>query len=166
MGTLRAKVCSRLIWRECNKLRQQNVQSLKRNCRRHAGMQLNGLASKLTLSGCVHLRLLSGSGWRKSSRKHVRKLHRRRLEAELEQARIQASEHGKLQAELKRVQAEADEYKQKLSTETSTLRGEHEKTRAEHLELQLERERNAGVLEGRVDAMSAEADTLRQRVAD
>lgn len=114
-----------------------------------------------------------------------------RLEAELEQARKQAEEQKKLQEELERVRAQAEEYKQKLTNETSNLQKENEKTRTEHLRMVedarqrleeerrshaeklggerdrlLERERNAGVLEGRVDAISAEANSLRQRISE
>merc|ERR1712185_768264 len=103
---------------------------------------------------------------------------RQRLEAELQQARHQAAEHGKLRAELEQVRAQAEEYKHQLSKETSTLKSENEKTQAEHLRLLedaqqrleeerkqhaeklggernrlLERERNAGILEGKVDAI-------------
>lgn len=112
---------------------------------------------------------------------------RQRLEQELQEARAQAAQKTRLEAELEQARMQAAEHA-KLQAD---LRGENEKTRAEHLrmveEVQqrlederkahadklggernrvLERERNAGVLEGRVDAMSAEADTLRERVAD
>mmetsp|Transcript_65564 Transcript_65564/g.102361 ORF Transcript_65564/g.102361 Transcript_65564/m.102361 type:complete len:1134 (+) Transcript_65564:76-3477(+) len=114
-----------------------------------------------------------------------------RLEAELEQARKQAAEQSQLQSELERMRAQAEEYKQKLTKETSSLKTENEKTTAEYMRMVddarrrleeerkehadklggerdrlLERERNAGVLEGRVHAISAEATTLRDRVTE
>lgn len=129
----------------------------------------------------------------------------RRMEVEVGQLRAQAADTARLQADLanevgdkKRLQSElefaksqADNYAQQLTQERSTLRGENERTRAEHMRMVeetrqklederkmhnntldeeknrlLDKERNTGVLEGKVHTLSTEAETLRAKVVE
>lgn len=130
---------------------------------------------------------------------------RRRLETELATLRSQASDTARLQAELttetnerKRLQSElefakqqADNYATQLTQERGSLRGEAERTRAEHMRMVeetrqrlederkmhanmldeeknrlLDKERNAGILEGKVHTLSSEAEMLRAKVSE
>mmetsp|Transcript_152243 Transcript_152243/g.276961 ORF Transcript_152243/g.276961 Transcript_152243/m.276961 type:complete len:1086 (-) Transcript_152243:49-3306(-) len=115
---------------------------------------------------------------------------RHRLEAELEQAKQKAEEQRKLQQELEQVRKQAEEYREKLAAQHDSLKSENARTRAEHQRIVedtkkqleeerkvhadrlggerdrlLERERNAGILEGQVHAITSEATSLRDRVA-
>jgi len=116
---------------------------------------------------------------------------KRRLEVELEKLRHEANEKLRLEHELEHTRSKVDGYARQLDDERATLRGEHEKTRAEHartledtrrqmdeerkvhadmLEGEknrlLDGERTKGKLEGHVHALSAEAQILRERVAE
>jgi hypothetical protein len=129
----------------------------------------------------------------------------RRVESELATLRTQAHDTSRLQSELaheaserKRLQSElefakqqADNYAQQLQQERTSLRGENERTRTDHMRMVeetrrklederklhantldeeknrlLDKERNAGMLEGKVHTLSAEAETLRKKVSE
>jgi len=111
-----------------------------------------------------------------------------RLQAELA---TEVSERKRLQSELDFAKSQAESYAQQLSQERGTLRGENERTRAEHMRMVeetrqklederkahsnvleeeknrlLDKERNAGVLEGKVHTLSSEAEMLRAKVTE
>lgn len=129
----------------------------------------------------------------------------RRTDSELGTLRLQAGDTSRLQAELaneqsekKRLQSElefakaqAENYAQQLGQERSTLKGENDRTRTEHMRMVedtrqklederklhanmldeeknrlLDKERNTGVLEGKVHTLTTEAEMLRAKVAE
>lgn len=110
-------------------------------------------------------------------------------------ADLLASERAVLRSENDKTRTEhaqlVDDVRKQLETERTSLRGETEKTRAEHTRMVeearrqleqerarhaealdseqqrlLERERNAGLLEGQVASMASEASSLRDRIAE
>lgn len=111
-----------------------------------------------------------------------------RLQAELT---TEANEKKRLQSELEFAKQQAENYAQQLAQERSSLRSENEKTRGEHMRMVeetrqklederkahalmldeeknrlLDKERNAGVLEGKVHTLTTEAEMLRTKVAE
>jgi len=102
-----------------------------------------------------------------------------------------ASDKRRLEVELEQARADAESYKEQLAIERSALKDENEKTRAEHMRLVeetrkrlederkvhadtlqgekarlIDRERNTGVLEGQVSALSTENTSLRDQLAE
>jgi len=102
-----------------------------------------------------------------------------------------AGEKRQLEVDLEQSRAETDNYKAQLAVERTTLKDENEKTRAEHMRLVeetrkrmeeerkahadtlqgekdrlIDRERNTGVLEGQVKALSSENTMLRDQLAE
>lgn len=106
-------------------------------------------------------------------------------------AREGAVAERRIETELERARAQADSAARQLASERSSLKGENERTRNEHMRMVeeteqrlaeerkahkaamesersrlLESERNAGRLEGQVNALSSEALMLRQQVVE
>mmetsp|Transcript_15557 Transcript_15557/g.35644 ORF Transcript_15557/g.35644 Transcript_15557/m.35644 type:complete len:1020 (-) Transcript_15557:113-3172(-) len=102
-----------------------------------------------------------------------------------------ATEKRRLEVDLEQARGELDQLKAQLMVERDTLKNENEKTRAEHSKLVeetrqkleqerklhtetlheeknrlLDRERNTGVLEGQVQAVSSENTLLREQLAE
>jgi len=115
----------------------------------------------------------------------------REIQAQLEHARGQAADKETIAAELAQARAENEEWRHKLEAERATLKGENEKTREEHVKMVeetwrrleeerkthaeireaekvriLDGERNAGFLEGRVVALTTQAEGLQGNIAN